>query len=462
MENITDCEINFGQYVIIQRQNYNKLHLISEKCNSVFLGRDKVELIAIIGTCVGTSFKMIPKKGTNREFTLNVCSLEECVSSDVLLKDVASGIDNRNIFDDGSSQLLSSDSISELRDSGISPQQIIGQLIENSKTFCNKTEYSQVKYLKKKDKKYFEYITIHRPTLRMLAEILYNRDGPKNVGLRIDTLSQITTATNFQPDGTYILFENGYHGLVAATCLNSLSDGGQLILVTPGSQGQKQAILAMNFNELQLSRLLTVRASTLMHHLKKININTNKNDEKCTNNELLNISSSSIISCDKDLEGVDNCNQQNREFVKPSTKEDDDELDHDIRKRKYSNDSNSANFNQKKPRWAEEAEKATDILCSKKIDGLIIVCKEFPSNILNTFLSYLAPSRPFVVYSLYQEPLVQLYIDLKKRGDIIYLRITETWLRSYQVLPDRTHPAVNMSPTSGFLLSGLIVASETL
>uniref|UniRef100_A0A1B6D8D8 tRNA (adenine(58)-N(1))-methyltransferase non-catalytic subunit TRM6 n=1 Tax=Clastoptera arizonana TaxID=38151 RepID=A0A1B6D8D8_9HEMI len=446
----SDFIVKVGYYVIVQRQNYSKLHLLSEKCPTIFLGRDQIDLSTIIGMPFGSNFKMVPKIGTKREFTLNVCSLKDLVSSDTLLKDISSGIDNRNIFDDGSSQLLSSDSILELRDSGISPQQIVGQLIENSKTFKNKTEYSQEKYLKKKDKKYFEYISIYQPTLRLLVDYFYNRGIPKNIGLRIDTLSQITTAVNFQPDGTYILCENGFHGIVAASCLNNLSNDGQLIIVTPGSQGQKQAILAMNFNDQKLSRLLTVRVSTFIDYLEKKNIqnfndnNVIKSAEILTSGTSNAIQDSTMICC------------ESKEKIEEGN------ISKDLRKRKYSNDDNSDETNFKKPKWAEEAEKAADILKCKKIDGIIIASKEYPANILNTFLPYLAPSRPFVVYSLYQEPLVQLYIDLKKRRDIIYLRISETWLRSYQVLPDRTHPSVMMNPTSGYLLSGLIVENEII
>lgn len=34
------------------------------------------------------------------------------------------------------------------------------------------------------------------------------------------------------------------------------------------------------------------------------------------------------------------------------------------------------------------------------------------------------------------------------------IHISETWMREYQVLPGRTHPMMNMSAASGFLLSG--------
>ena len=47
-------------------------------------------------------------------------------------------------MDDSSSQKLSTEEIQKLREDGVSAQGIVTQLIENSKTFLNKTEYSQV------------------------------------------------------------------------------------------------------------------------------------------------------------------------------------------------------------------------------------------------------------------------------------------------------------------------------
>lgn len=66
--------------------------------------------------------------------------------SDEIIKEVPSGVDNRKIKDDGMSQKLSTEEIINLRTCGLSGQEIVSQLVENSKTFINKTEYSQVSF----------------------------------------------------------------------------------------------------------------------------------------------------------------------------------------------------------------------------------------------------------------------------------------------------------------------------
>lgn len=445
--------IKNGQYVVFQRKEYKKLHMLSEKNSFVFIGKDKIELNEVFGKQLGSMFKIVPIKGSNRSFSLKLCSLIDISSPKEIIKEVGSGIDNRNIHDDGSSQLLTSDSIEELRDSGTTPKSIIEQLVENSKTFQIKTEYSQEKYINKKEKKYFEFITVCKPSIRLLAHIFYSRDLPKLIGIRIDSLSQIITAVNFQSDGTYLLVENGFNGIVSATLLNCLSDTGKIVLVTPGNQNQKQAILAMNFSKERLSQLLTVRFSTLKDLTK------HSSEQDGTDNSVQNYSnhipsqSQSTTSPKTELNDLNcsSCQTDNQETTSAIP---------EIRKRKSENcPQEDSGRELKKPRWEIEAELALEVI-SQKVDGLVIACKEFPLNILTELLQYLSPSRPFVIYSLYQEALVNLYLVLKKRHDIIYLRIMETWLRPYQVLDNRTHPAVTITSTSGYLLTGLRVVNK--
>lgn len=468
----SDEYICLDMYILIRRQKYTKLHLFTDKCSSILMGKDKIELDTITGNRFGTSFKMIPVKGNRRHFTLNVCDREECVSLSMLMKDASSGVDNRNLLDDGRSQGLSADNITDLREQGKSPKEIMNLLLEHSATFHIKTEFAQEKYLKKKEGKYLEYITIERPSLRTICELFYNRELPKSINLRIDVISQIITGINLQPDGTYLLFENGFRGLVTAACLNYL-DSGKLINITPGPHFQKQAVLAMNFDEEKMSHLLTVQLSTLLEHLHKRNevdiLGNDKNNTFCSENVMnttLPTSSSQLQNNSgqastlkiefADTEVKEAASSTDIPSKENTTK---DELLNLNCKRKHSCDAISQHDISKKPRWAVIAENAIDILTSQKVDGLIIACKEYPNNILLKFLQYVGLSRPFIVYSPYQEPLVQLYCELKKMK-VIYLRITDCWLREYQVLPDRTHPSIIMSPGSGYLLSGIVVSDD--
>ncbi|XP_073980691.1 tRNA methyltransferase 6 non-catalytic subunit [Rhodnius prolixus] len=414
--------ITVGDYIIIQRQGYFKLHQLSQKCD-LMLGKDKVNISCIVGKPFWTMFKMIPVKSGKREFYVEVCSKCESIP-EVVMKEIPSGMDNRNISDDGKSQMLTTEDIVGLRESGLSAQNIVDKLIQNSTTFKEKTEYSQEKYLKKKEKKYFEYIVIRKPTLRLIVDIFYNRDPFKILGLRYDTISQILSLGNIQHNGTYFLYESGTQALVGASILNSLSEYGSLINLSLVNQPPKQAILGMNFDRKQNNRLLTVKISDFLRALRGDLLTVPNQPE-----------SQDSTSCD-----FDNVLQIDGKIA----------LEESSRKRKINENDH---LNHKKPKWAEEFERAVDIVKEKSVDGIIIASKEHPLNILENLITYLKPSKQIVIYSLYREPLIDTYVEMKKRKDLIAIHLTESWLRTYQILPDRTHPDVNMSASGGHLLT---------
>ena len=63
-----------------------------------------------------------------------------------------------------------------------------------------------------------------------------------------------------------------------------------------------------------------------------------------------------------------------------------------------------------------------------------------------------------MVYSPYKKPLLDAYMTMKEQGLAVNVNLSETWLWSYQVLPERTHHTVNMSGGGGYLLTGIIVS----
>ena len=73
------------------------------------------------------------------------------------------------------------------------------------------------------------------------------------------------------------------------------------------------------------------------------------------------------------------------------------------------------------------------------------------------YIKFVCLSGQFTVYSQYKEPLLDAYMTIKESGSAINVNLSETWLRNYQVLPERTHPHVLMSGGGGYLLTGIIV-----
>lgn len=152
-------KIKLGDYVIIQRQKYTKLFKFSALNAQTALGKDQVQLKNINEHPYSTTFRMVP----STVYGKRVIELEPCSDSSSikeLINVTECGTDNRNLIVDTETQALNKDDILKLRESGQSASEIVGTIVENSRTFNSKTEYSQEKYLRKKEKKYFELVCL--------------------------------------------------------------------------------------------------------------------------------------------------------------------------------------------------------------------------------------------------------------------------------------------------------------
>lgn len=397
-----------GHYLIINKNETYLIHQISNKA-VLRLGRDVIDLKASIGQPYSSTYKLEPVLEKKRHYSLAVCDDNQVRNQ---WETNGCGTDNKLITDDSSSQLLSTDEIIALKESGETGQNIVERLLVNSKTFQLKTEYAQEKYLKKKAKKYCDYLTIFKPTIRLITDILYKQQTiPKTISIRFDTLAQILCRVNLDPGGKYLLYENGSQGLLQATLLNQLHNDGCLVHVFSSTTEQNalKAVKAMNFSESKMKQMLTVNLD-----------------------EILN------------PKGEEDTQEENNEDASSSF---------DDRKRK----SDEAYTQVKKKHRPIASTHGLNFINSNKFDGLIVVCREEPTEFVKTLLPYLSLSRPFVVYSAYREMLVAMYAEFKMRRDLSFLRLTDSFMRYHQVLPNRTHPDVTMDDGGGFLFSGLLV-----
>jgi tRNA (adenine-N(1)-)-methyltransferase non-catalytic subunit len=91
--------IKIGQYIIVQRQNFTKLHRFTATEATLVLGKDEIKLNNIEGKEYFQTFKMKPVSFGKRR----LCELELCdniIDLKEILNDVESGSDNRNIHND--------------------------------------------------------------------------------------------------------------------------------------------------------------------------------------------------------------------------------------------------------------------------------------------------------------------------------------------------------------------------
>lgn len=360
-----------------------------------------------------TTFKMVlEESGRQKLYTLEPCSkdIRMDITEELAIKE--SGEDNRSIVDDGQSQKLTSTEIESLKDNGKTSAEIVSEIVGNSQSFASKTEFSQEKYLRKKEKKYFEYIQIRRPTLRLIADIYYRQDPEKIQGIRMDTLSQILSYSNVSNSRDLLLYESGTNGLLFAALLSRMGTGGEgkLLYLHPGNIAQKQAFSALNFPEEFNQKFVAVNVYSVL---------------RCFHQQ----------------------GNEKEEILEPEEK-----------KIKLDTDTNGTADTRKS--WEIDNEEGCRLM-KKKLNSLVIVAREHPLNILRNLLPFITPGSPVVIYSQSREVLTDCYIEIKSNSNynLTALRLFENFMRVYQVLPDRTHPDVNMSGNGGFILTGFTVKS---
>ncbi|XP_076291988.1 tRNA methyltransferase 6 non-catalytic subunit [Lasioglossum baleicum] len=456
--------ITVGKYVIVKKLNFKKIYKVTAN-GQLMLGRDLVNMGEIIGKRYWTTFEMIPSKNGKRTFSLRE-GLESESWND-LLDTLPSGHDNRSINDDGTSQKLSKEEIAQLQEAGKSGKEIVGSLIENNKSFSDKTEYSQAKYLKKKEQKYLRYLTICKPSITSLHDVYFKLDHAKIGSLRMDTLAQILSYSDVQSDGLFILYDSGCQGLPAAALLDRIGANteGHLINLHPGNVPKALLIHAMNFPKEQSNRLINVNIYSflrLYYQGEEAVLNNILASKKACNNSTDKTEASKRNQVqNEDINDKESTSNANEIAESCQVLKEHNSHNSSIGLKRKLDESEKSESTEivplKKPKWFEETQQAVELVKNTKARGLVIIAKEHPLNIVTALLPFLGVSRPFVIHHLYREPLQETYVMLKQHQNVINLKLVSNFLRSYQVLPDRTHPDILTSDSGGYLLTGYLV-----
>ncbi|KAH6926810.1 hypothetical protein HPB50_022344 [Hyalomma asiaticum] len=359
--------IKEGNYVVVRGSNNTRLVQVDSK-RPVFFGKRKFSIQTAIGEPFGSIFEI-----DNRD--LRKISAEEyrkrCSECEVPGDDAqASGQDNRNLLDDGKSQKLTREDIETFKADGTSGESIIKTLVENSTTFKEKTEYAQRKYLKKKQDKYLQHVTLERPTARLLAEMYYSQNPIKIGNMRIDSLAQMLTCCNVRSGGRYIVFDS-WLGLLTASVLERIGQDGNIVQVYAGQgpdSSYRQAVQALNLGEEFLH-------STVL--------------------ELPYAKASSLLA-DRNGENAEKGSLSNRDGVATT--------DNSLPRKEPLSATDAKVGGDTGGCW--NTKKAMDLLKTKCLDGLLVASRYHPTAIILSLLEFVAPSRPFAIFSSFQEPPV--------------------------------------------------------
>lgn len=292
----------------------------------------------------------------------------------------------------------------------------------------------------------------------MLAEIMYRQDPEKILGLRIDSLSQLISYSNVCATGNFLLYESGTNGLVTAALLNAIgaNTSGILLHLHQGNVPQKLALQALNLEKEQLDRCISANIYSILRQYYQRDGGIKRKHDDIADSETI-CASAKLPKVDGDnVENEMEVDQVNRDDNTGNGSEEANGTTQAAAKQNPNDESKDTNNKPTPPKWMLENERGCELL-RENLDALIIVAKEHPVAIMNTLLPFVKPSRPIVIFQLSRDILMEAFIDLKSSGKVTGLKLTSNWLRMYQVLPNRTHPDVNMSGNSGFVLHGYTV-----
>jgi len=451
--------VTVNQTILVQKNDILKAVKVTPEKLIVF-ERLRFRIDKAVGHRYGTLFQVVKEN-------LVPVNEQELLTDDKSLTGVlSSGTDNRTLKDThGESQPIKRDEIIRMRQAGCSGEDIMKHLVANSTSFSEKTKFSQTKYLKKKAKKYSSFIRVIKPTARLIFKMYYNREPNKICYMSVDYASQMLTMTNIRHNSNVMVVET-CSGILLGMILERLTCEGNVVnLHTGETPSNLYGISHFNFEDDKWDKTLHSFPIHKLDILRR-SLNTQSQfDPVDFDLKLQQISASSAT-----IESSENGNHASNESntnANSSEKTDDsnssEKLKSNPNKRKHtlSNEEKKIVRAQRREKRLGHQKSAWDLMQKQEMDALLIACKMHPTPIVTALLPYLGYSRPFAVYSEYQEPLKELFVQLSLSGCAVNLQLTDNFLRYYQVLPERTHPHVTMAGMKGFVLTGIHVKPTT-
>lgn len=302
-----------------------------------------------------------------------------------------------------------------------------------------KSQFSQEKIIKKKKKKaHANVVTVMKPTLLHINEMLFARD--KIGGLRADVLGQIITLSNVQSGSKCVILDHNL-GMITSAVLSRILPDGVCIQVVSDHESMnttRKTVNMLNIKETECKDHLLAITIRDLHKVSK-GIETFEQDNDILQNQ-----------CKEHLERLA---YRSGASFKPASD--------DVKRTKLEPEMGEKLQKVLLKKAANREQRNRERILAKKylrqsIDSLIIVVQnDHPIQILKMLFPFLAPSRQFVIFSDMIEPLVECQQHLKLNTLAISMQLSESWLRRYQVLPDRTRPEMNAMGYGGYILSGI-------
>ncbi|GBG87373.1 hypothetical protein CBR_g45432 [Chara braunii] len=240
--------IREGQTVILDINGDKQSFAVAKASTKVRIGKTMCSLGPLVGAPFGSVFEI--HSGPSGRPTLQRVRQEDLRRSDCgggwqstaegagaeigengqqegsCVRDVSMK-DNRSLVDNNTAQGLSSQDIDRMKQEGVSGRDIVDALVASSKSFQSKTEFSQEKYRRKKQKKYAPRVVLCRPSARSVCEAYFSKSPYKIGFLRMDTLGMLLSLGNVGAYAEVLVIET-CGGLVTGAAAERLGGYGKV------------------------------------------------------------------------------------------------------------------------------------------------------------------------------------------------------------------------------------------
>lgn len=302
--------------------------------------------------------------------------------------------------------LMSQEEIAELKAQGVSAEEMIKRQMERHDQFELKTDFSKEKWRKRKEKKYSQTVHPLAPSTRNIVNHYAERNPQAIAYLREDTLSQLLVAADVRPGGRYLVVDDT-GGLVTAAIAERMGCTGRIMVFTDADSPPAWGVLnTMNFSEQELACIKWLNWMEAEPGYERPPLPTEDGMP--------------AIAAGKTQARVRRHNAQVAELTASQ------------------NELHSGNW-----------------------DAAILATDLSPVSVVKKLTPYIAGAGNLVVYSPYQQVVAETLAYTRKDPNYLATNMTESWMRTYQVLPGRTHPMMTTSAAGGYLLAATRVIPST-
>ena len=195
------CNLNDCFIILVNESKYFFIRNIKEK---IRFKNKLIPLQSLIGKKYGSIFELVAGE-------LKLLDKKPCFDDLLNEKDFNEEGDvigdNREIQDGNDAQELSSDQIQQMKKNGATGEQIIREVIKNSKSWKKKAIFSQQKYIKKKIEKHLIIINLIKSSPSNLINAFFSQSPHKVANLRNDSLAYLLTIANLKANSKLLTID---------------------------------------------------------------------------------------------------------------------------------------------------------------------------------------------------------------------------------------------------------------